>query len=58
MLCLLFISAAVAEGGILCQGYFITVVLRVSTLYSLYTRKQAKVTNVWLKINKSLTIKI
>ena len=36
---ILFISAAVAEGGIFMSGLFIVVVLRESTRYSLYTYK-------------------
>ena len=34
--CILFISAAVAEGGIYVSGLFIMVVLRGNTPYSLY----------------------
>ena len=35
--CILFISFAVAEGGIFMSGLFIVVVLRGNTPYSLYT---------------------
>ena len=41
MVRVLFIPAAVAEGGILRRGLFIAIVLRVNTWYSLYTMRNS-----------------